>query len=192
MSSRRLTPLSPRLLVATAWAQLGAGGQRRRCDNETIASLFSGAAWKEGRSWSAAFVHHVGDASHYDLFSRTSNWPVPTAASCDGLLRFAKAEHILVQPAEDGDLYLGRSRDGTEIVRVGIVVSVTWVDGARGIDGPPALQVETIEGNVTSAGSPGGRWISLVTHRVEHDAEPSFVRWVDLDQSRVLGNPAAA
>ena len=92
---------------------------------------------KRGDPWCASWVSFVLDIAY-----RGKN-PVPTTASCDVILHWARTNNRLVKDPEPGDLFLVM-RTPDDAVHVGFVAL------------PKEHTVFTLEGNTNSGGSRDG------------------------------------
>lgn len=115
-----------------------------------------------GQPWCAAFVGYVG---------RTmlgSAWPLPVSASCDELLRSARARGLVLPPGalpERGDVFL-RLRSDTDADHTGFVTGL----GAEGT-------FLSIEGNGNAEGGREGLGVVSNTRKLNGATRYAFVRW---------------
>lgn len=92
---------------------------------------------KRGDPWCASFVSFVLDIAY------RGKSPLPTTASCDEILRWARANNRLVKEPEPGDVFLVM-KSADDAVHTGFVMLTR------------EQTVFTAEGNTNSAGSRDG------------------------------------
>lgn len=95
---------------------------------------------KKGDPWCASFVNFVLDIAYRDLN------PLPSTASCDVLLEFAKKRGLLTDKPVPGDVFLVMNTP-TDATHTGIVTEVF------------ADRVATIEGNTNRQGAREGNGV---------------------------------
>ena len=176
----RLVPLSPALLVAAANAFVGVGEQGGDNRGQMVELFLRGVQLPPGQPWCAAFVHHVGYASHYDQLLRRSSWPLPATGSCEALARAARAARAAGALREEphvGDVFLLHSARQRRFVHTGIVVGV---DGEEQVHARDVHTCVTVEGNTNADGSANGT-TTLRKVRTFREADGHrFVRWAEM------------
>jgi len=178
-------PLTPGFLIAAAEAFVGL---REEGDNRglMIELFLKGVNQPPGQPWCAAFVHHVGQRSHFDPVASKSSWPLPNTASCYMLGVFAKQKQILVEEPLEGDVFLLWSPMLARFAHTGIVSRV-FANGATPA-GRPWFDCHTIEGNTTDDGSREGWGVLRRIRRFYPAVGDRFVRWADLDDRPALNS----
>jgi hypothetical protein len=178
-----MIPLTPMLLVAAANSLVGVselGGDNRG----PMVELFLREVGQEpGAPWCAAFVYHVGHASHYDAARKMSSWPLMRTASCMDLWKQARDFRILRFEPRVGDVFLKFSPTLNRFYHTGIVVALHQPDAQedRGV-----FVCTTIEGNTNDDGSANGYTTLRRVRRFTPSPEEgdAFIRWVELEPMR--------
>ena len=182
----RLVPLSPALLVAAANAFVGVSEQGGDNRGQMVELFLRGVQLPPGQPWCAAFVHHVGYASHYDQLLRRSSWPLPATGSCEALARAARAARAAGALREEphvGDVFLLYSARQRRFVHTGIVVGV---DGEEQVHARDVHTCVTVEGNTNADGSANGT-TTLRKVRTFREADGHrFVRWTEMARVGVV------
>lgn len=110
--------------------------------------------------WCASFIYYVGSGV---LGKR---WPLPSTASCDVLLAFARKRGWLVTTPARGDLFLVLRADH----------DATHVGFVTGIDGGGRFR--TCEGNTNPDGGRDGDGVYTRLRGAAHDrVRYAFIRW---------------
>ena len=162
--------ISPILLLASANTMLGVAHERH---------------WGRG---GVAFIDHVGFRSHYDNEIRRSSWPIPAGEGVEDLVRFATARNILsTEKPTLGEIFLLWTPFGKRFTHAGIVAAVERE--GRFADGRRYYECITIEAERRNHGI--ARGACQTTHRICPEYGDRFIRWVDLDGRRQIGNPLA-
>jgi hypothetical protein len=194
-----MIPLTPTFVIAAAETLVGVreeGGSNR---GPMIEAFLRAVGKPAGSPWAAAFVHHVGYWSHFEPRVGMSSWPLPPTASCDTLAQHAKAQGVLCNEPNDGDIFLLWHAPTAEFAHTGIVMCVR----ARGMmeGGTRWVDCDTIEGNSDAGDGRAGRAeVTGVVRRVrrfypppdDRSAGDQFIRWVDLDDRSSAGDPIKA
>jgi hypothetical protein len=172
-----IVPLSPALLVAAANAFVGMGEEGGDNRGQVVERFLEGVHLAPGLPWCAAFVHHVGHASHFDQVSQRSSWPLPATGSCEALARVARAAGVLRDEPHVGDVFLLHSVALRRFAHTGIVVGV---EQEESVDQRDVHVCVTIEGNTNDDGSRDGR-MTLRKVRTFREADGHrFIRWADM------------
>jgi hypothetical protein len=183
-----MIPLTPRCLIAAAEAFVGL---REEGDNRglMIDLFLKGVNQPPGQPWCAAFVHHVGQRSHFDPIANKSSWPLPNTASCYMLGVYAAQQRILVDEPLDGDVFLLWSPMYTRFAHTGIVSRV--VERGKTPAGSPWFDCHTIEGNTNDDGGRDGWGVLRRIRRFYPRVGDRFVRWAELDRPRAINTVAS-
>ena len=188
-----MIPLTPAFLIAGA---SGFVGMRETGPNrgQMIDIFLKGVGLEPigndpGQPWCAAFVHHVGYWSHYDHASAKSSWPLRATGSCYYLGLDAKQKGILKEEPLDGDVFLVWSPALMRFAHTGVVARVRERGKTPG--GNRWFDCDTIEGNTNDTGGREGWGVLRKLRRFYVDAGDRFIRWADLDQRPLAGNPLA-
>jgi hypothetical protein len=169
-------PLSPALLVAAANAFVGFGEQGGDNRGQVVEHFLRGVHLSPGAPWCAAFVHHVGYASHYDQITGRSSWPLPATGSCEALARAARAAGVLRDEPFVGDVFLLYGKREHRFIHTGIVVGIEEEDLVYQRD---VHQCVTVEGNTNLDGSANGH-TTLRKQRTFREADGHrFIRWAE-------------
>ncbi len=170
-------PLSPALLVAAANAFVGLGEEGGDNRGQVVERFLRSVHLGPGLPWCAAFVHHVGYASHFDQVSQYSSWPLPATGSCEALARAARAAGVLREEPHVGDVFLLHSRALRRFAHTGIVVGVQQEESVARRDVHVCV---TIEGNTNDDGSREGN-MTLRKVRTFREADGHrFIRWCEM------------
>ena len=179
-----MIPLSPALLVATANAFVGLGEEGGDNRGQMVELFLKEVKLPAGQPWCAAFVHHIGYWSHYDIGLKLSSWPLRDTASCEVLARDAKEAGVLKNEPEAGDVFLLYSKELKRFHHTGVIAEISSRRESR-FD--VSYVCETIEGNTNSDGSANGyttlRRVRTFVPSQSNEAH-KFIRWVDLDGRR--------
>jgi hypothetical protein len=182
-----MIPLTPAFLIAAATSFVGLREEGSDNRGLMIDLFLKGVGQPVGQPWCAAFVHHVGYWSHYDFDANASSWPLPATASCYVLGDTAREKEVLRHEPMAGDVFLLWSPSLGRFAHTGVVARVRRQGTTPA--GNPWSVCDTIEGNTNDD---GGREGWGVLRRVRHfDALDKFIRWADLDDRPLAGNPLA-
>lgn len=176
----RLVPLSPALLVAAANAFVGVGEEGGDNRGQMVEHFLRGVHLQPGQPWCAAFVHHVGYASHYDQVLRRSSWPLPATGSCEALARAARAAGALREEPQVGDVFLLFSAMRRRFIHTGIVVGVA--DESR-VHLSDVHTCVTVEGNTNADGSANGTTTLRKVRTFREVDGHRFVRWTEMTRA---------
>ncbi len=169
--------LSPELLIAAAGTMVSMGLNAQhafgeRLDEETGARMVGDA------SWDVQFIERCGYWSHYDYRSRKSSWPFPRGMSLNELALYARANSVVHETPEWGDIFLQYSSHRREFVHAGIVLGET--ERGRYSQHRSFVGLYTIEGDTgTDSGLRGGT-VRRVDRRLLPSHGDCFVRWTAL------------
>jgi hypothetical protein len=176
-----MTAFTPALMIATAGAFVGMGGDVARDDQTLVDVFLREAGLPPGSPWSAAFIRHAGYWAHFSHMGRNSSWPLKEAATCADLAALGKEKAILREEPEGGDIALLWSAARKEFVHAGLVVGIS----RRG-DRQRGTECLMIEGDVTATGKFGGRCVQTLVRRLSGAQGDRFLRWVDLDGRNLI------
>lgn len=140
-------------------------GQNNR--GRFVEAIIASTGNKPGDAWCASAVYYLGRGI---LGAR---WPLPRTASCDELLKFARAREILRPSPRRGDVFL-RLHTDTDAVHTG------FVDETPDPSQPPK-GFRVLHGNSNGAGSRDGD--GFHEGRLGGPSDPYryvFARWADL------------
>lgn len=181
--------LTPGFLIAAAESLVGL---REEGNNRGLmVELFlKGVSQPPGQPWCAAFVHHVGQRSHFDPIAGRSSWPLPNTASCYMLGVFAKQKQILVEEPLEGDVFLHWSPMLGRFAHTGIITRV--ITQGETPAGRAWFDCHTVEGNTSDDGSREGWGVLRRVRRFHPAVGDRFVRWADLDDRPQLSSAIVA
>jgi hypothetical protein len=179
-----MIPLTPQLLIATATAFVGVGGNPRdHLEGGSIYQLclpsrIDGIPPNVG--WDVALIHHWGFWSHFDHRMEVSSWPVSAVRTATDLAAFGSARGLIHEQPEVGDIFLQYAPKHGCFVHAGIVAVVC----VRGLLTPNRSYVEvvTIEADCDEGGQVGGGKTVRLTRRLFPSDGDRFLRWADLDK----------
>jgi hypothetical protein len=166
--------LTPALLIAAANSFVGLGEDGGDNRGQMVEMFLREVNQPPGQPWCAAFVYHVGFASHFDHRVKKSSWPFPATASCEELGDWARKRELLRKEPFEGDVFLHFSLDLNRFAHTGIVVSVDQrVDEKQFV-------CTTVEGNTNDDGSRDGRTTLRKSRHFRVENGDRFIRWPDL------------
>jgi len=187
-------PLSPALLLSAASAFAGLAEDRHGQTCEALVQcLVRQVLGTESpipdMPWDAALVHHLGFWCHFDAVHESSSWPVPPLPSAEALAAFAKAEGVLVEVPEPGDLFLLWSPSSRAFTRTGVIVHVAKT--ILHAEWRMTHDCVTVDGDTDVLMSARGGRTLRHWRRFSGARQDRFVRWTELGRRAVPVRPFA-
>ena len=180
--------LSPPLLASAALALIGTGYESKTFRGRLTEVVLRQVGQLNRGRWSAAFVHHVGYWSHFEVDGQHSIWPLPATNDPECLAEFGTQRGICRADPQIGDVVLLWSQEARLHVRAGIVIGL----GPRVLHRDPRRTTwicTTVEGDTTESGGFTGGGVHLLRRRICAARGDVFLRWPDLDAREVPSDP---